>query len=188
MNGRKLMGLAAAAALTTGSLAGCENLPGTRAEQSTVIGGVVGGLAGGALNQSNPLLGVLLGSAIGAGGGYLVGAKTDWFENPDAASDDAQRAISVAQERPATVRDVERSSTADLNSDGFVTVDELVAMERAGLSDDEMLDRMRATDQVYDLSPGQERTLRDAGISDRVIRSMRDINRQEREEILGRRF
>ena len=54
--------------------------------------------------------------------------------------------MSIAQESPATVDDVRRSSTEDLNGDGFVTVDELVALQRAGLSDDPILRRLEATD------------------------------------------
>ena len=186
MNRHSMMAIAAAAAVASGGILGCQSLPGSREQQATAIGGIVGGLTGAALNDSNPLMGALLGGAIGAGGGYLIGAKTDWFEDED-ASYNARRSVSVAQDRPATVRDVERAATADLNHDGFVTFDELVAMEEAGLSDDEMLDRLRDTDQVFDLSPGQERALRDAGVSARVIREMPNINRSERDEILSRR-
>jgi hypothetical protein len=186
MKGRSYLGLLAASAIATAPLVACEQLPGTREQQATAIGGVIGGLSGAAMNDTNPLLGLLVGGALGAGGGYLIGARTDWFENRDEARDDARRSIEIAQEDPATVDDARRARTADLNNDGFVTADELVAMERAGLSDSEMVDRLEATDQVFDLSPGQERALRQAGISDRVIREMRDINRERRDQILGR--
>jgi hypothetical protein len=186
MNRHRVVAFVAAAAVAASGVLGCENLPGTRTEQATVMGGVAGGLAGAALNESNPLMGALIGGALGAGAGYLIGAKTDWFEDPDDARDDAQRSVSIAQERPATVQDVQRSATADLNRDGFETYDELFAMEQAGLSDDEMLNRLRDTGQVFDLSPGQRDALRDAGISDRVLREMPNINRSQRDEILGR--
>jgi len=163
---------------------GCEGLPGTRETQGAVIGGALGGAAGAAVHEENRLLGALIGGAIGAGGGYLIGAKTDWFDDPDRELR-ARNAIRDAQTSPATLDDVRRSSTADLDRDGFVTIDELTAMERAGLSDDAILERLRDTGQIFDLSRGQEQDLREAGVSRRVITNMQDINRARREEILG---
>jgi hypothetical protein len=163
---------------------GCAELPGTRGQQGAVIGGAVGTAAGAAVHEDNRLLGALIGGALGAGGGYLIGARTDWFDDPR-GDDHARDAIRDAQASPATVEDVRRSMTADLDADGFVTVDELVAMERAGLSDDEILSRLRATGQIFDLSRSQADALRDAGLSERVIAGMQQINRDRRDEILG---
>jgi hypothetical protein len=164
---------------------GCENLPGTRESQGAVIGGAVGAATGAAVHGENRLLGALIGGAIGAGGGYLIGAKTDWFDDPD-RDRRARETIRDAQVSPATVEDVRRSSTADLNDDGFVTTDELTAMERAGLNDDEILRRLRATGQIFDLSRSQEDGLIEAGVSARVVEEMQNINRQQREDVLGR--
>jgi hypothetical protein len=165
---------------------GCENLSGTRAQQGALIGGVAGAGVGAAVNDENRLLGALIGGALGAGGGYLVGANTEWFGNPD-SRDRVRDSVGNAQASPATTEDVDRSSTADLNLDGFVTTDELIAMERAGLSDDQILQRLRATHQVFDLNASQERTLAQAGVSQRVLREMPEINRLERDRILGSR-
>jgi hypothetical protein len=170
--------------LLVGAVIACENLPGTRKQQGTVIGGAIGTAAGAAIAGENRLLGALIGGAIGAGGGYLIGANTDWFDDPD-RDRAAREAIREAQVSPASVADVERSSTADLNEDGFVTTDELLAMERAGLSDAEILDRLRDTGQIFDLSASQERALIDAGVSPTVVAQMQDINRDRREDILG---
>ena len=167
-------------------LVACENLPGTRTEQETVLGGVAGGAAGAAMNEENRVLGALIGGALGAGAGYVIGARTDWFGDPR-AREEADDAISQASRSPATVEDVERAATAELNSDGFVTIDEVVAMNRAGLSDDEQLRRLRATGQVFDLTTGQRNALLDGGVSPRVIGAMEDINREERDRILSRR-
>jgi hypothetical protein len=163
---------------------GCESLPGTRETQGAVIGGAIGSATGAAVNSDNRLLGALIGGAIGAGGGYLIGAKTDWFENPD-RDRYAREAISDAQTSPATVDVVRHSATADLDNDGFVTIDELTAMEHAGLSDAQILDRLRATGQIFDLSASQESALRNAGVSRRVITEMQQINRDRRDEVLG---
>ncbi|MGH7289393.1 MAG: hypothetical protein ACREI8_15390, partial [Myxococcota bacterium] len=109
----------------------------------------------------------------------------DWFDDPDRERR-ARETIRDAQVSPASVEDVRRSSTADLNDDGFVTTDELTAMERAGLSDDETLRRLRATGQIFDLSRSQEDALIQAGVSRRVVAEMQDINRDRREDVLGR--
>jgi hypothetical protein len=174
-----------AASLLIATSIGCENLPGTRESQGAVIGGTVGAAAGAAVSDENRLLGALIGGAIGAGGGYLIGARTDWFDDPE-RDREARNAIREAQASPATVDDVRRSLTADLNGDGFVTTDELVAMERAGLGDDEIIRRLRDSGQIFDLSASQEDALLSAGVSRRVVTEMHSINRQEREEVLGR--
>jgi hypothetical protein len=173
------------AGLLSAGMLGCENLPGTRETQGAVIGGAVGSATGAAVHRENRLLGALVGGALGAGAGYLIGARTDWFDDPD-RDREARAAIREAEVSPATLDDVRASSTADLNRDGFVTTDELTAMQRAGLSDDEMLQRLRATGQIFDLSPRQEEALIAAGVSRRVVAEMPDINRERREEILGR--
>jgi hypothetical protein len=174
-----------AGALALVAALGCENLPGSRETQGAVIGGAAGAATGAAIHEENRLLGALIGGAIGAGGGYLIGARTDWFGEPD-RDRYARAAIRDAQTSPATARDVGRSWTGDLDGDGFVTTDELVAMEDAGLSDAQILERLRATGQIFDLSASQERDLRSAGVSARVISEMQQINRQRREEVLGR--
>ena len=174
------------AGLLLSPLAGCENLPGTRETQGAAIGGVAGAATGAAVaGEGNRLLGALLGGAVGAGGGYLIGARTDWFGDPE-ADDEARKAVASAQRNPATAADVYRADTADLNGDGFVTLDEVLAMKDAGLSDAQMLDRLRATDQVFDLNASQRRELLEAGVSERVVAEMQEINRTQRDVILGR--
>jgi hypothetical protein len=184
MKTRRSIVLSVTTALACATTLGCQDLPGTRTQQATTIGGAAGAAVGYAMNEENRVLGALLGGALGAGGGYLIGARTDWLQNPG-AEDAARDAIDDAQRAPVTAQDVARSTTADINANGFVTLDEMVAMERAGLSDDEMLQRLRATGQIFDLTGEQERALRDAGISSRVVREMREINVEEREMILG---
>jgi uncharacterized membrane protein YebE (DUF533 family) len=150
---------------------GCENLPGDEKTQGAVIGGV-GGAAAGALigGKDHRLLGALIGGAAGAGGGYLIGAN--WDKISGKKSDEAKEANRRAQDRPARASDVANSSTADLNNDGFVTLDEVVAMKEAKLSDREMIDRLNRTNQVFELTQDQQQYLRDHGVSDRVIREM----------------
>jgi hypothetical protein len=169
------------------ALTSCESLPGSRNQQSTAIGGVAGAAAGALIGgEGNRIAGALIGGALGAGAGYLIGAQTDWFESDD-GDREARRAIENARSDPATVADVADARTADLNSDGFVTFDELVAMDQAGLSDSEMLARLRATDQIFELSEDQREALLDAGISPRVVAEMPRINQGEKDRVLARR-
>lgn len=172
------------AALVVLSFTGCENLPGTKQSQGAVIGGLGGAAAGAAIGgKENRLLGALLGGALGAGGGYVIGANSDKIMGRDHQA--ATTATQNAQAHPATAQDVRNSNTADLNHDGFVTLDEVTALRSAGLTDAQMLQRLRATDQVFELTSEQEQYLRDHGISTSVIQQMENINRDKREQILN---
>jgi hypothetical protein len=156
-------------------MVGCENLPGTKGQQGAVIGGLGGAAAGAALGgKDNRLLGALLGGAVGAGGGYLVGAN--WDKINGNKSDDAREAERKAREHPVTAEDVRHSRTADVDDNGFVTMDEVVAMENAGLSDSEMIDRLDRTHQYFELTREQQQYLRDRGVSKRVVTAMNDMH------------
>jgi hypothetical protein len=162
----------------SGLMVGCESLPGDEKSQGAVIGGVGGALAGAALGgKDNRLLGALIGGAAGAGGGYLVGAN--WDKITGKKSDEAKEAADRAERSPATPDDVRDARTADLNDDGFVTLDEVVAMEKANLSDAEMIRRLERTNQYFELTGDQESFLRDHGVSQRVVLAMRDIRPPE---------
>lgn len=160
------------------ALTGCESLPGDEKTQGAVIGGV-GGAAAGALigGKDNRLLGALIGGAAGAGGGYLVGANWDKITGKE--SDEAKEANRRAKERPARPSDVEKSDTADVNEDGFVTLDEVVAMADAGLSDKEQISRLERTQQYFELTPDQEQYLRNNGVTKDVVVAMRRMNPEE---------
>jgi hypothetical protein len=176
-----------AASLLLAPMTACESLPGDRTSQSTVIGGAAGAAAGALIGgEGNRLVGALIGGAAGAGGGYLIGAETDWFED-DADKDadtEARQAVKQAQNDPATAAQARDAQTADVNGDGFVTLDEVVAMQQAGFSNAQMIDRLEATGQVFDLNAEQRDYLRDNGVNNRVIARLPEINRETRDEIL----
>jgi hypothetical protein len=175
MLNRKPMITLLIASLALAPLAGCDSLPGDKKTQGAVIGGVGGAVAGGALAKNNRLLGALIGGALGAGGGYLIGSQLD-KSDPDKHRDEAVRADKRARENPVTADEARRARTADINNDGYVTMDEVVAMSKAGLSDDEMITRLERTGQFFELTTDQERYLTDHGVSRRVVNAMRDIN------------
>jgi PAS domain-containing protein len=178
---RKFMATALAASLAVG-MAGCRDLPGTDEQQGTVIGGASGAAVGAAVARENRLLGALLGGALGAAGGYVVGANKDRIVNRD--SDSAEQAAQQAQAQPATAEQARQAATADINNDGFVTLDEVIALEKAGFTDEEIVQRLRATDQIFELTPEQERRLTAQGVSPQVVEQMRDINRAERDRLV----
>ncbi len=178
--GRCLTVLSLAATLIAGTT-GCEQLPGSPKAQGAAIGGAGGAAAGAAIAKDNRALGALIGGVLGAGGGYVVGANSDRITGKD--SKGAEEAVRSAQARPATAEDARRAQTADLNGDGFVTLDEVVALRAAGFSDQQMLDRLAGTSQVFELTPEQQRYLRDHGVSQHVIDAMRDLNRDVRDRL-----
>lgn len=170
--------------LTAVALVGCENLPGDKGSQGAVIGGASGATVGAVVGGSeHRLLGALLGGALGAAGGYVVGANSDRILGKD--RDSAREAARRSQETPATAQDAVRATTADLNSDGFVTLDEVVAMKDAGLTETQMLDRMRATNQVFELTADQRQFLLDRGVSRSVVEEMETINKETRDRLLS---
>jgi len=170
--------------LSAFTLVGCENLPGSKGTQGAVVGGAGGATVGAVVGgHEHRLLGTLLGGALGAAGGYVVGANSDRIMGHDQYN--AQEAVRHSQQHPATAQDALRATTADLNNDGFVTLDEVVAMRDAGLTDTQMLDRMRATNQVFELTPDQRQYLVDRGVSRFVIDQMETINQQTRDRLLN---
>jgi hypothetical protein len=165
---------------------GCSNLPGNKESQGAVIGGLGGAAAGAAVGgEKHRLLGAILGGALGAGGGYVIGANSDKIMGKDTQG--ATQAQQQAQQNPATVSQARNAATADINRDGFVTLDEVVALRQAGLSDSQMLSKLRATDQVFELTSEQEKYLRDNGVSQNVISQMEAINQDRRQQILNQR-
>jgi hypothetical protein len=174
----KCIPLVTGAALLIGTV-GCEQLPGKKEHQGAVIGGATGAAVGAAVAENN-LLGALIGGLIGAGGGYLIGANVDKITGKD--TDGAQQANKRAQTNPATPDQARTATTADVNSDGFVTMDEVVAMEKAGLRDSELIERLRASGQVFELTEQQEQYLLNQGVSQNVVTTMETLNREARQE------
>lgn len=152
---------------------GCESLPGDEGTQGAVIGGL-GGAAAGAMvaGDDDRLIGALIGGALGAGGGYLIGQQVGKSDK-----DEAIEVSEEARQSPASPNEALQARTADVNEDGFVTLDEVVAMQRAGLNDRQMINRLEATGQIFALDQSQEQYLRDRRVSQDVIVRMRTLNR-----------
>ena len=156
------------------ALAGCAT-----ENQGAAAGGAGGAVAGGAAAGAAagaPAAGVgaIVGGMLGAAGGAIVGATNE--KNNEKHRDEAIRASQLAEENPAAASAVIRGGTGDLNGDGFVTTDEIIALEKADLPDDEILERLRATQQVFGLTRDQERKLLEHGVSPRVVQALRGMN------------
>jgi hypothetical protein len=163
---------------------GCSSLPGEPKTQGAVIGGVGGAAAGAAIGgKEHRALGALIGGALGAGGGYVIGANSDKITGKDSSG--AQQATQSAQTQPATAQQARTATTADLNSDGFVTLDEVVAMHQAGIPDQEMLRRLQITGQVFELTAEQQKYLIDRGVSSSVVSQMQSLNKETRNQLLN---
>lgn len=164
--------IALAAALT---LAGCASLPYSPKTGTTVGGAAIGAAVGATVaGDEDEKMGAVLGAVLGAAAGYVIGAKTSWFAQGNERAFD--QAVNAARNDPATVEDVYGSYGADLNNDGLVTQDELIALAHAGLSSDEIIDRLQATNQVFYLTYEQRQSLLEAGVPPEVVYRLEEIN------------
>lgn len=180
---KKILPLLVAGSLALAPFTGCEQLPGDEETQGAVIGGVGGALAGGLLGgKDNRLIGVLLGGALGAGGGWLIGSQLEKADDKDGA----RRSSDRGRDNPVSAEEARDAKTADVNDDGYVTLDEVIALEKAGLSDSEIIKRLEDTNQFFELTSAQEDHLRDRGVSNRVVTSMRDMNSNVRDQAQAR--
>jgi hypothetical protein len=169
------------AALLSVGLVGCSNLPGSSKQQGAVIGGATGAAAGAAVAKNNRALGAVIGGAVGAAGGYVIGSKTGKNNTDDRPA--VEQAARRAEQNPATAEQARNATTADINGDGFVTMDEVIAMEEAGLTDQQMLERLRSSGQVFRLNEEQKQQLRSRGVSEQVINEMSTMNQQPQDQV-----
>ena len=164
-------------------IVGCEELPGTKGQQGAVVGGATGAATGAVVGgEKHRGVGAILGGVLGAAGGYVIGANSDKILGKD--KDDAEGAATRAQTTPATAEQAKTAATADINSDGYVTLDEVSAMRDAGLTDEQMLRKLEATGQIFDLTAEGQKYLRDKGVSEYVIKEMQNLNQQRRQNLI----
>jgi hypothetical protein len=176
---RKILEKGVISALILG-LAACSSLPGSEKQQGAVIGGATGAAVGAAVTK-NRALGAVIGGAVGAAGGYVIGANKDKILGKD--SEEAQAASRRAEQAPASPDQAKTATSADVNSDGFVTLDEVVALKDANLTDDQIIERLRTTRQVFELTPEQKRYLLDKGVSQNVVDQLDTLNRDVKDQL-----
>jgi hypothetical protein len=151
---------------------GCRN----QAETGAAVGGAGGAASGAAVGAASgaPVAGVgaLIGGAAGAVAGGVIGASKD--KNSQRYRDEAMRISDAADRNPALASAVNTAPTADLNGDGWTTMDEIVALQKAGLSERQMIDRIRKTQQVFYVGEQQREYLKQQGVDDKVIEFLND--------------
>ncbi len=126
------------------SFLSCETKAGTGA----LLGGGGGAIIGGALGGGT---GALIGAGAGAVGGAIIGATLD-------ASD----------------RDKLNDSTRKRYDSGEpLTVDDVIAMYKAGISEDKIIGAINGNG-TYQLTSDDVRKLKNVGVSQNVIKSMRE--------------
>ena len=149
-------------------LTGCQNYP--EIPQQNVVDPAGAVSAGAGVAPNGRLLAGLVGGKLGETGGYLVGA--DWTKIREKRTDQAIAAVTKAADKPATVADVARSDTADLNHDGFITLDEIIAMQQAGLSAPQINERLEKSHQYIELTREQAQYLAQHHVPTEVVSAM----------------
>lgn len=149
-----------------GTASGCETKAGTGA----LVGGAAGAGIGAIIGHNShgrTGSGALIGGAVGALGGALVGNEMDKADRKK-EKEDREDDRSTYDDRGSS-----RSSYASTR----VTQDDVIAWSGRGMRDGEIIDRIDRSGTVFHLTAADENRLRDAGVSEEVIREMRDTAR-----------
>jgi hypothetical protein len=160
---RALLSVVALGVLGAG-IAGCETKAGTGA----LIGGAAGAGIGAIVGHNShgrTGSGALIGGAVGALGGALIGNEMDKKDKEEARRDrDYDEYNTRRAPRTATV--------------AAVTREDVIEWTRRGDRDEQIIDRINRSSAVIRLSARDENDLRDAGVSEGVIRAMKDTARR----------
>jgi hypothetical protein len=130
------------------------------ADQGAALGGVAGGLTGAALGdkQGNALGGAVLGTAVGALAGAAIGDSMDAEVERRTAMIEAKTGRRMA---------------------GLVTTDDVTTMVASGLSDDVIINHIRANGIAAPLTPGDIIQMHDSGVSEKVINAMQQTSARQ---------
>jgi uncharacterized protein YcfJ len=149
-----------------GGVVGCESKAGTGALVGGAAGAGIGAIVG-HNSHGRTGSGALIGGAVGALGGALIGNEMDKQDE--------------ARERQQYDRDASsnrRSSRYEPRAAANVTKDDVIEWTRRGDRDDAIIDRVERSGTVVRLSSRDENQCRDAGVSEDVIRAMKDTARR----------
>jgi len=154
------------------SSVGCE----TKAQTGALVGAGGGALVGGAigsLSHSRAGAGAAIGAGVGALGGYLVGNEADKKDQKarDAAARDSARTSNYNGYQSAP------PPKAATSIQGAVTRDDIIRWTRDGVKDEIIIDRIERSGTAFRLTAADENALRDANVSEEVVRSMKNTSR-----------
>ena len=144
--------------LLCAGILGCEN----NTQNGALIGGLGGAAVGGgigSMSHGRAGEGALIGAAVGAIGGALVGNQMD-----------------KNQEKAEYTRTAEaRTYRSEYSS---VTKQDVIDWSNRGVRDDIIIDRVERSGSTFKLTAADENQLRDGGVSECVIQSMRATSRR----------
>ncbi|HEY7118753.1 MAG TPA: glycine zipper domain-containing protein [Tepidisphaeraceae bacterium] len=186
-------------------LAGCQTNAGTGALIGGAAGAGIGAIVGHA-SHGHTAGGAAIGGAAGAIGGALIGNEMDKKEREEAHERDSYRDRDYYRDRDGGAdysrnpgytpdasydRDPYASGRSN-NSSGsgtsyrdtryesraVLTKQDVIDWTRRGDRDDQIIDRIDHGGTIFRLSSRDENDLRDAGVSEEVIRAMKDTARR----------
>ena len=152
----KLYVLTLALAASAVGLTGCQNPNGTpnNTGSGALIGGAMGAITGSAIGgRHNGGQDALIGVAAGAIAGGLIGNSMDQEQQARLRQQAPQTYVRMDQGQPLSVADVK-------------------ALAKAGISEDVIISQIRNSHTVYHLSAADIIDLRDAGVTDKVVNYM----------------
>jgi outer membrane lipoprotein SlyB len=133
--------------IIAGLFTSCE----TKTQTGALAGAGIGATAGALI--SHDAGGALIGGALGAAGGALIGSALD-----------AQDRRIMQQQSPHALGQIDNGQP--------LSMQDIKDMSAAGISDNVIISQIRATNSVYRLSSGDIISLKNAGVSQRVINAM----------------
>ncbi len=144
---------------------GCAN----STENGALIGGLGGAALGagiGSLSHARAGEGALIGGAIGAIAGGLIGHAVDKNKEADEKRFDEEN------------RNIREARQAQTPQYATVTKQDVTVWASRGVRDEIIIDRIQRSGTVFHLTAADENQLRDAGVSDEVVRAMKNTARQ----------
>jgi hypothetical protein len=169
----KRMKMAAVAVLAGAmgiSSVGCETKAQTGALAGGLGGAAIGGLIG-STHKSSAGAGAAIGAGVGVLGGYIVGNEMD---KKDARKrEEAARQASYRSEPAVNASPVSASAAPVSASVSGVTREDVIRWSRDGVKDEIIIDRIERSGSSFRLSATDENSLRDANVSEEVVRAMK---------------
>lgn len=149
------------------SVIGCETKAGSGALIGGATGAVVGGLIG-SKSHGRAGEGAAIGAAAGAIGGGLIGNGMD--------QNDKNKAEQRNYESDYDRRN--KGQPRWQESSNGLTKSDVIGWTDQGVRDDIIIDRIERSGTVFRLSAADQNELRDRGVSEAVIRAMKDTARR----------
>jgi hypothetical protein len=164
------IGLVLAGTIFLATTTGCETKAGTGALVGGAAGAGIGAIIG--HNSHNRTgSGALIGGAVGALGGALVGNEMD-------KADRRKEQETRERDREEDDRyDTRSGSSGSAYATTRVTQEDVIAWSTRGTRDSEIIDRIDRSGAVFHLTAADENHLRDSGVSEPVIREMKETAR-----------